>query len=125
MQHPPKTKLTPRERRHQKMVATLTRWNKKLEQANKTIAKAVAIIPKLERQLQRYDMTMMANAPLPVRAEPVVETPVPQVTGKVGVEGDDIPEFGRRDKVEPAKPKRRRKTLSEATDEAVNKILIG
>ena len=102
-----KTKLTPRERRHAKQVATLTRWHKKLDQANKTIAKAVAIIPKLEKQLQRYD-AMMANAPLK-KTEPVLSPPTPQVVTPQAHGDVDIPEFLRRDKVEDKpRPKRRR-----------------
>jgi hypothetical protein len=102
----PKTKLSPRERRHAKMVATLTRWHKKLDQANKAIAKAVVIIPKLERQLRRYDEAL-ANAPLPepklsVATPPIADRgaaappPLPSATTTLTDDDAGIPDFLRR-----------------------------
>jgi hypothetical protein len=74
MKKPPKPKLTPRERRHAKQVALLQRWYKKHKQACKIIAKAEVIIPKLEKQLQRYDQMMAMS---PVRPLEIADSPVP------------------------------------------------
>jgi hypothetical protein len=93
----PKTKLNPRERRHAKQVALLTRWYKKQKAAIKTLAKSERMIPRLEKSLQRYDK-MLANAPLE-RTEPVEEPSAPQV----------LDELQRPERVPESKPKRKRK----------------
>jgi hypothetical protein len=95
----PKPHLTPRERRHAKQVALLTRWHKKVAQAIKTLAKSERIIPRLEKSLERYDRTMVM-APLG-KVEPVVADPAP----KTSSEAEILPE---------GKPKRKRKPKIDA-----------
>lgn len=109
--HAPKTKLTPRERRHSKQVATLTRWHKKREAAIKTIAKSERIIPRLEKALQRYDK-LMAFGPLDMKTEPTVP-PTPQVgtSGETNA-GLDIPEFLRRKKLGDMTPEEADKAIA-------------
>ena len=96
-------KLTPREKRHAKQVRELERWYKKHKQACRIIAKAEATIPRLERQLARYDQ-QMANAPLPIKAEPVPPAPVPEVASYMGGNAEPT--------MPPAKPKRKRRSVS-------------
>jgi hypothetical protein len=111
MKKPPAPKLTPRERRHAKQVKLLERWHKKVEQAINTLAKSKTVIPRLEKQLERYDRGMLSNAPLG-KPEPVLETPARPNEREV-LEApeapEDIPEFLRRDK-----PKRKRKPKGDA-----------
>ena len=105
---PLKTKLTPRERRHAKQVATLLRWHKKVKQAIDTLAKSKTAIPRLEKALQRYDK-MMLMAPLekvePAGTPQLLEGPAPQVASDEPVAVESVPE---------SKPKRKRKPKTDS-----------
>ena len=94
-------KLTPREKRHAKQVRELQRWHTKVKKAIDVLAKSKTAIPRLEKQLERYDRQVAMNSPLE-KAEPVeVEQPAPQVISGVQMMDDlKVPAFLDRNKTE-------------------------
>jgi hypothetical protein len=114
---PNTVKTDRREKRYQKLCATIERTQRRLDKADKTVSRCIKQLVKLERQRRRLEKA---------RAEAERQTADSLVTAQAAPEPSPAPPIATQVESPPAKRRRRKApTLSESTDATVNAMLQG